>query len=490
MANREEMERAFQAGVAAARAGDRARARQLFEALIALDPRHELAWLWLASVAATTDQRRTCLHKVLAINPDNARAQAALQHLGDGPPGVPRPRQAPRGRLRLPIKAGLGLLAGLALILGIALIAQLFGTQADQPPPTAIGGGLSTPRPTATSPPTATAFLVTSRNAATLPPTFTATATQTPSPTASPTATLYPLSDYALLAAFRGPEQTAPDLYAMRADGADLTLVLGAVADVNYDRRGQRVAFSRVVDYGPDAASPEAASITEIFVGPADDPATAQQVTRIRLRDAHSPTFSPSGDQLIFVSDFDGDDELWLYDLNTAITSQLTDNAASDRDPAWSPDGSQVVYSSDAGSPGLPELYLLIFDPDSQAGIEGLGYTIRRLTDAAGSSTQPTWLPDGSRIVYVNDGDGDADLFSIDPQGQRPRLLTRDTGTDDRYPVASPDGRYLAFISDREDGRFELYIMPMSDSQDVRRVTNSVESTIESFSFRPGRLEP
>lgn len=70
-----------QAGIAAAKAGEREKARDLFLQVIASDERNELAWLWLSGVVQTDEERRVCLENVLAINPDNRVAQKGLAKL-------------------------------------------------------------------------------------------------------------------------------------------------------------------------------------------------------------------------------------------------------------------------------------------------------------------------------------------------------------------------------------------------------------------------
>jgi twitching motility two-component system response regulator PilG len=65
-------------GVAAAKAGDKAQARRLLRAAVKQYPDNEVAWLWLAGVAATLEETVTCLQHVLQINPDNARAKKGL----------------------------------------------------------------------------------------------------------------------------------------------------------------------------------------------------------------------------------------------------------------------------------------------------------------------------------------------------------------------------------------------------------------------------
>jgi twitching motility two-component system response regulator PilG len=65
-------------GIAAARAGDKGRTRRLLREATKLDPKNELAWLWLAGVAESPQEGLACLERVLALNPVNERARAGL----------------------------------------------------------------------------------------------------------------------------------------------------------------------------------------------------------------------------------------------------------------------------------------------------------------------------------------------------------------------------------------------------------------------------
>ena len=73
--------RLFKAGQEAARAGDNARAHELFRQAIEIDPYHEQIWLWLASVVETDEDRRVCFENVLELNPTNPTARRQLQKL-------------------------------------------------------------------------------------------------------------------------------------------------------------------------------------------------------------------------------------------------------------------------------------------------------------------------------------------------------------------------------------------------------------------------
>jgi len=80
-----ELEQVFQQGVAAIRAGDKARARELLTKVVEADQLHEQAWLWLSAAVTSKDEQILCLENVLTINPDNEIAQRGLRKLGARP---------------------------------------------------------------------------------------------------------------------------------------------------------------------------------------------------------------------------------------------------------------------------------------------------------------------------------------------------------------------------------------------------------------------
>ena len=72
---------ALQAGISAAREGRRAEAQALLQQALQTNPRSEQGWLWMSAVVETDEERRTCLERVLTLNPHNQTAQAGLQKL-------------------------------------------------------------------------------------------------------------------------------------------------------------------------------------------------------------------------------------------------------------------------------------------------------------------------------------------------------------------------------------------------------------------------
>jgi hypothetical protein len=488
------LQQLLQQGIAAARRGDRAAARQLLEAVIARDAENELAWIWLASAVPTERERRICLEKVLQMNPGNARAREALLALG---PAAPRPAAAPPvppparpNRLLL----SLGVIGGvLALMIGLPL---LFTPPIPQvtPLPRTFAPVVSFATPTTTLVPTFAGVIVTRDpgRVTLLPPTFTPTATATALPTLTFTPTPIPLRDFTLLVAAREAGQPQPVLYRAAGDGSAEQMLAEGVSDPAFDATGDQIAFVREVVYPADeSAGTPATAAGEIFIAPLADPAAAQQITTLRTHSARTPVFHPRGREILFVSDYDGDDELWLIDPVTGITTQLTFNTTADRDPAWSPDASTIVFSSDRDTPGLPELYRLdyaagpgAFEADEN---HDSGYTVTRLTQQDGSSYAPAWSPDGTQIVFVNDQSSTPDLYLTNVAGTRIQRLLPLNAADNRAPAWSPDGRLVVFISNRENDRFQVYTFDITgrvltrltqDNRDAQRALFRPEARV------------
>ena len=279
-----------------------------------------------------------------------------------------------------------------------------------------------------------------------------------------------------------------PLLYSVDGLAQNPEFVADNIQDVVYDLSGRNVALVKEVNYQPDEQYNFESTVTEIFIGSSDNPASAEQLTFTRIADAHSPTFSPDGKQIVFVSDFDGDDELWLVDINTRVVTKLTENEdIQDRDPDWSPDGTRIVFASDRQFVNAYEIYVLEFviqQDGAQQSPSDSPNTITQLTTDQGSSLQPKWSDDGNWIAYVNDGDGDGDILIMDSSGLRRQVLTLDdNNAEDKNPSFTPDRRYISFISNREDDRFQAYLVSFN-GRELIRLTNT-ENIAETIDYRP-----
>jgi TolB protein len=161
-------------------------------------------------------------------------------------------------------------------------------------------------------------------------------------------------------------------------------------------------------------------------------------------REYRGADFSPDGRVIAASVDMGGQSDLVLVDPKTgAITKTLTETEWDEVSPSWSPDGRQVAFVSNRT--GNPQVYLV------GAG----GGEPRRLTMAGSYNTSPRFGPNGLVVFAGMDG-YTSDIFTVDLQGNVSRL-TQDQGSN-KDPTWSPDGRYVAFLSNRAGG-WKVWIM-------------------------------
>jgi gamma-glutamyltranspeptidase len=163
-----------------------------------------------------------------------------------------------------------------------------------------------------------------------------------------------------------------------------------------------------------------------------------------------NPTYSRDGRLAVSV---DGD--IWVVSKSGAWT-RVTSGPAWDREPAWTPDGSAIVFSSDRS--GTESLWRVAVRGD-QAGAEPMP---ERVTSSLLPDAEPTVLRDG-RIVFVRGRLGAARIWIRSVNGVEARL-TKDDASEE-WPVASPDGARVAYVSTAAGAR-KLHVRSVDDGQD------------------------
>jgi len=165
------------------------------------------------------------------------------------------------------------------------------------------------------------------------------------------------------------------------------------------------------------------------------------------------PVWAPDGKRLAVVIL----DRIWTTTPDGRDARELTRVPESEREPAWSPDGKHIVFVADRGK-GF-DLYLT----------DVRGSLPERVLDLEGDERTPSWTPDG-RIVFAHRSADEVqwDLFLVDPAGPEPdRIPLRLTQSpdDELQPRVAPDGRRIAFTSNRnsDDGDFDIWLMRLFD---------------------------
>lgn len=151
----------------------------------------------------------------------------------------------------------------------------------------------------------------------------------------------------------------------------------------------------------------------------------------------HAARLSPDGRRLaVCVADpKKGASDIAVIDLARGVRSMLTSGLSNNEQPSWSPDGTRVLWDSDAG--GMYDIYSKTVDDASP---------VISLWKTAHDKTNAQWLPDGSLLATEEFPDTSSDIYLL-RSGKEVPLIAGKTAEGD--PAASADGKWIAFTSQR-----------------------------------------
>ncbi len=203
--------------------------------------------------------------------------------------------------------------------------------------------------------------------------------------------------------------------------------------------------------------------VSYIYQGKMDQPAPGTDRIHNFL-----PAFSPDGSRIAFMTNRDGNMEIYTVGREGGNLRRVTRHPGNDSTPTWSPAGNQIAFTSDRS--GSPQIYIVDAD--------GMGQP-RRITSESWAD-RATWSPAPyNEIAYAGrTGPGfDIKIFSLE-QGQV-RTITDGIGSNES-PAWSPNGRHLAFASTRA-GRTHIFTIAR-DGRDLRQVTKAGNNVQPSWS--------
>ena len=246
----------------------------------------------------------------------------------------------------------------------------------------------------------------------------------------------------------------------------DLRLVAHTIADQVYEKlTGDKGIFSTRITYITKHPNRHM-----LWVSDADGENAQAALTS--PEPIISPSWSPNGNELAYVS-FEGRKPVvYVHDVSTGKRRVLANFRGSNSAPAWSPDGKSlaVTLTKEGGSQ--------IFIIDAKGGDP------RRITQSSGIDTEPVFSPDGSAIYFVSDRGGSPQIYRIPSSGGPVQRVTFN-GNYNISPTLSADGNFLAFIS-RADNSFKVLLMDLA----TEKLTTLTETNHdEKPSFAPnGKL--
>jgi hypothetical protein len=176
----------------------------------------------------------------------------------------------------------------------------------------------------------------------------------------------------------------------------------------------------------------------------------------------YNPAYSPDGTKIIMVSDRWGTPDLFIMPPIGNSPNQLTNNGCVNESPTWSPDGRVIYWVNNCD--GDFEIYRaeIAYNYEGYWGVDAQLVNMTQLTDNSSDDRFARVSPDGETIAFSSNRDGNYEVYLIDASdGGNVRRLTTNSAHDDS-PTWSADGRQLAFASDR-DGDFEIYRLRLSD---------------------------
>jgi TolB protein len=242
------------------------------------------------------------------------------------------------------------------------------------------------------------------------------------------------------------PTERRRRLAIMDQDGANAEFLLSGVNSVitpRFSPSSQTIIYGA---YVPDPRNPRATLLRTYLY---DIETGRQEVLGEGAgTTSYAARFSPDGRYVAMSREVNGNSDVYVVELARRTERRLTTSTSIDTSPSFSPDGRNIVFVSDRGRG--PQLYIMREDGGTMACPTGGSDTACRITFGEGQYTTPVWSPRGDWIAFTYQGGGSFYIGVIHPDGTGERMLTQ--SYQDEGPTWSPNGRVIAFSREAGPG--------------------------------------
>lgn len=247
---------------------------------------------------------------------------------------------------------------------------------------------------------------------------------------------------------------------------------------MDYDGRNQRrITGHRSLSLAPDwSPSGDALAYVSYFEGPAGvyrvELASGEKRPVLAGEGFHaSPSHSADGERIVLTRSLEGGNtEIFTVRVDGSGLRRLTHASGIDTNPAWSPSGREIAFTSSRS--GTPQIYLM----------DAEGANLRRLSFEGDYNDGAAWHLDGDRIAYASRRQGVFQIALTELVTGETRVLPLGPGSNEQ-PSFSPDGRRIAFTSDRS-GSVQVYAADV-DGRHLVQLTREGENRAPAWSGFP-----
>jgi len=283
-----------------------------------------------------------------------------------------------------------------------------------------------------------------------------------------------------------GDDETLPIVTVTSPNGGEL-FYIGSMQNITWEASDDDSIASYRIEFSPnngdtwleieDTTGNPLSYYIEI-PDTAEAPASTRYLVRVSCRDAAGNiasdvsdemfTIWPEGGMIAFVSDRDGDYDIFTMWADGSHQQNISNSSSFDYIPSWSPDCSKIAFYSNRS--GVNQIYVMNSDGTDTVNISDNEY----------NDSYPAWSPNGDKIAFSTTRTGNYEVYIMNTDGSEQYNLTNNIASD--WSCAwSPDALALTFHSYR-DGNYEIYAMDNTGGSQTRLTSQALDDAYPSWS--------